>query len=138
MYLYITYEYKKKYICIHVSLVAPEPVLSWGIYDMFRLPFVMPQSGDAPPGVEESKFDTEGLKGVGKGGGRTGNRPQLWGLLYASITTNVASDWTLWEQIFKSPLKNHEARIVWVLFEDVWTLGSELVFLFFGGWLYIL
>jgi len=34
-----------------------------GIYDMFRLPFVMPQSGDAPPGVEESKFDTEGLKG---------------------------------------------------------------------------
>lgn len=46
---------------------------------MFRLPFVMPQSGDAPPGVEESKFDTEGLKGVGKGGGRTGNRPQLWG-----------------------------------------------------------
>lgn len=66
--MYTTYEYKKEKN-IHVSLVAPEPVLSWGIYDMFRLPFVMPQSGDAPPGVEESKFDTEGLKGVGKGVG---------------------------------------------------------------------
>ena len=122
----------------HVSLVAPESVLSWGIYDMFRLPFVMPQSGDAPPGVEESKFDTEGLKGVGKGGGGELATARSCGALYASITKHVANDWKLWEQIFKSPLKNHEARIVWVLFEEVWTLGSELVFLFFGGWLYIL
>ena len=37
---------------------------------MFRLPFVMPQSGDAPPGAEESKFNTEDLKGVEKGGGQ--------------------------------------------------------------------
>ena len=35
---------------------------------MFRLPFVMPQSGDAPPGAEESKFNTEDLKGVERGG----------------------------------------------------------------------
>lgn len=103
-------EYIYIYIYSHVSLVAPEPVLSWGIYDMFRLPFVMPQSGDAPPGVEESKFDTEGLKGVGKGGGANW-QPPLWGLIYTShVKSGQWLEALFWEQISKSPLKNHKAR----------------------------
>ena len=37
---------------------------------MFRLPFVLPQSGEAPPAEEEeAKFDAEGIKG----GTRKGN-----------------------------------------------------------------
>jgi len=40
------------------------PLLPGGVYDMFRLPFVLPQSGEAPPGAEEeAKFDAEGIKG---------------------------------------------------------------------------
>jgi len=51
-----------------------------GVYDMFRLPFVLPQSGEAPPGAEEEvKFDAEGIKGGYKKGGLPGMAAKMKG-----------------------------------------------------------
>ena len=151
-YVYINYTHTCIYIYICVYIILHMNIKrkiysciigsSWARAELRHLRHVSFALCDAAigrcsTGCGRVQIRHRGAQRCGKGGGELATARSC-GAFYASITKNVASDWKLWEQIFKSPLKNHEARIAWVLFEDVWTLGSELVFLFFGGWLYIL
>ena len=95
--------------------MAPWPLSARGVYDMFRLPFVLPQSGEAPPG-EEANVDLEGIKGR-KGQGtwsiwsedsrqNTITNIQLYTYFmyfYMGISWNIHFTWSIMVYLLLSP-----------------------------------